>query len=375
MLSQQIQEIITVQLLQLLISIPICYYLLRVFLKNSILRKLGITFIISAMVMTIETTWKSHGYINPIVSFVILLLVAAVNIWLMSVWVKQPLEKVNENVKLLAEGNLNIEFNLGANSNEIERLNSSTHTLSQNLKGVISKIKNHANHLAMASKEFSVTSESISERAAEQASSIEEISSTMEEITSNIDQTNTNSLETSKIALALYDGIKEVEDSTKNSFMSVNTIIDKITVINDIANQTNILSLNAAVEAAKAGEYGRGFAVVAGEVRKLAETSKIAANEIKASSNNTQNEFHKSRLLMDEISPKITKTNHLMKEITAAGSEQTSGVSQVNFAIQEMNTVTQQNVSIAEELTASASELDSQAQDLKEMIDYFSLER
>lgn len=373
MIEINVQQVIISQLIQVLLAIPIGYFLLWYFFKNSILRKIGLTFIISVIILTIESAWKTLGYIPTVVSFLTIVVVVIVNLKLLSTWIKNPLEHSIHEVKAIAEGNLNNYYKEGSSNNELELLNSSIAILSKSLIKIISEVRNNSQNLVTASEEFSVTSETLSQGASEQASSLEEISSTMEEIASNVGNNTNNSQETSVIASSSYSSIIEVEESTNRSFESVNTVIQKISLINEISTQTNILALNAAVEAARAGEYGKGFAVVASEVRKLAETSKKAADEIVQTSEESKSEFAISNKLIGEIAPKISQTNQLVQEIAASSKEQSSGVDQVNTAIQEMNNTTQQNASIAEELSSSAEELSSQAQGMRKMIDFFKL--
>ena len=102
----------------------------------------------------------------------------------------------------------------------------------------------------------------------------------MEEMAVNIQQNTDNAQEAEKISKKVSDGVQKVGSASQESLLSIRDISEKINIINDIAFQTNILALNAAVEAARAGEHGKGFAVVAAEVRKLAERSKLAADEI-----------------------------------------------------------------------------------------------
>ncbi|WP_066628898.1 methyl-accepting chemotaxis protein [Labilibacter marinus] len=368
-----IQQYAISQLIRVLFGASIGYFILKYFFKKSILNKVGLVVVIDIIIVNTLSAWTTLGYINAYLNLGFGIIIAVVSLKLISVWVKKPLEDFAERVKQLSEGQLKNDLQKQDKENEINKLNNSIIDLSDNLIRIIQEVKNNSANLASASNQFKNTSASLSQGSSEQASSLEEISSTMEEITGNISSNTHNAQETSKIASSSNKEIKIVNDSTQKSFESVNSIIEKISVINSIAEQTNILALNASVEAARAGSAGKGFAVVAGEVRKLAEISKQSADEIMQTSQDSMNEFENSRNLMVEISPKIAKTNDLVMEITAASLEQTNGVDQVNSAIQALNNTTQQNASIAEELSSSAEELSTQAQNLKKAIDFFKV--
>ena len=181
-------------------------------------------------------------------------------------------------------------------------------------------------------------------------------------------------MQTEKISVSSSQGMNNVATAAQESLVSVREITEKINIINDIAFQTNILALNAAVEAARAGEYGKGFAVVAAEVRKLAERSKIASDEIVTLSQKSRNVTEESGELVEKILPEIEKTSKLVQEIAAASQEQNSGADQVNSAIQQLNQVTQQNAAASEEMATSSEELSGQATQLKELISFFKVE-
>jgi methyl-accepting chemotaxis protein len=159
---------------------------------------------------------------------------------------------------------------------------------------------------------------------------------------------------------------------------SSNEISDIIGLIDGIAFQTNILALNAAVEAARAGEQGRGFAVVASEVRSLAGRSAAAAKQIKdliGVSVTNVNEgcklVQQAGSTMDEIVVGVRRVADLMREVTAASQDQTSGISQVNQAVGQMDQVTQQNAALVEEAAAAAQSLEHQAKSLLQTVNVF----
>jgi len=286
---------------------------------------------------------------------------------------------INSAVKVLgkiSEGDLTVKpaQEIVDRDDEIGDLMKGMSSMIINLSKIVNSIKANASQIASASAQLQSTSEQLSQGANEQAASVEEVSSTMEEISSNISQNSDNAKETEKISEASAKGIEKVAASSKESLQSINTISQKITIINDIAFQTNILALNAAVEAARAGEHGKGFAVVAAEVRKLAERSKVAADEIISLSMRSVDVTNEAGELMDKLLPEVSKTARLVQEISAASYEQSNGADQVNNAIQQLNSITQQNASSSEELASSSEELAAQAETLANIVTFFKVD-
>ena len=282
-----------------------------------------------------------------------------------------PLKGMAELANTAAEGDLRAAEDIETRNDEIGILHDAFIKMMSNIRQVVENVKEGTNNINSASAQLSNTSQSISQGANEQASSVEEVSSSMEEMASNIQQNTDNSSQTEKIASQAADEMEKMDDAGKKSLKSIREIADKITIINDIDFQTNILALNAAVEAARAGEYGKGFAVVASEVRKLAERSKQAADEIVELSSSSVEVTKESDELLTKLVPEIEKTSKLIQEINAASQEQNSGADQINNAIQQLNDVTQQNAASSEELATSAEELSSQAEQLNETIAFF----
>lgn len=241
------------------------------------------------------------------------------------------------------------------------------------LQGVMSEVTTAARNVAAGGQAMSATAEQLSQGATEQAASTEEASASMEQMAATIKQCADNAVHTEKMARQSAEDALASGKTVGAAVIAMQTIADKIMVVQEIARQTDLLALNAAVEAARAGEHGRGFAVVASEVRKLAERSQAAAQEISSLSSETVSAAQTAGQMLTKLVPDIQRTAELVEEISAATREQNIGAAQINVAIQQLDKVAQQNTGAADEMSASSEELAGQAEQLQGTIAYFQL--
>lgn len=272
----------------------------------------------------------------------------------------------------VANGDLNQTIAISSND-EIGDLIKSLNVMVEKLRQIVLQALTAAQNVSAGSQELSASAEQLSQGATEQASSAEEASSSMEEMAANVKQNADNASETEKIASQSARDAEASGAAVGRAVQAMQTIAEKITIVQEIARQTDLLALNAAVEAARAGEHGKGFAVVASEVRKLAERSQAAAAEIGTLSTETVKVAQDAGAMLSKLVPDIKKTAELVVEITSACREQDVGSSQINQAIQQLDKVGQQNASASEEVSSTSEELASQAEQLQSTISFFRI--
>ncbi|MBY0238762.1 MAG: MCP four helix bundle domain-containing protein [Burkholderiaceae bacterium] len=239
---------------------------------------------------------------------------------------------------------------------------------------VVMEVNQGAHSLASASEEVSATAQSLSQASSEQAASVEETSASLEQMTASISQNTDNAKMTDGMAARASQEATEGGQAVDATVAAMKQIATKIGIIDDIAYQTNLLALNAAIEAARAGEHGKGFAVVAAEVRKLAERSQVAAQEISAVASGSVQLSERAGQLLGQMVPNIKRTSDLVQEISAASEEQAAGVAQINSAVQQLSQATQQNAASSEELAATAEEMSGQAEQLQRTMAFFKVD-
>jgi methyl-accepting chemotaxis protein len=276
--------------------------------------------------------------------------------------------------KKIAQGDLTQRMELGG-KDEFSEIGQNLNLMIESLASVVNSVNETAALLSNESLHATKLSKQLADSSNAQAASVEEISVSMEEMTATIEVNDQNARTTEKIAKLSAAEIHSGNKSSQLAIESMNSIRKELDMLEEIAQQTNILSLNASVEAARAGEFGAGFAVVAAEVRKLAERSKLTANSINSSFSQGMVVVGNTADKLTELVPEISKTSDLVEEIVTSSREQKSAVIEINNAVQGLNNTTQTNSQIADNMSERATDLNRYAELLQERISFFTFDK
>jgi methyl-accepting chemotaxis protein len=245
--------------------------------------------------------------------------------------------------------------------------------MSERLAETMREVREAVGGVSLAASEVSTTSAALAQGASEQVVSMATTHSSLERIGAAISQNARSSQAMEGIAREGGDRAGKSRAATNEAVAAMKEIAGKISVIEEIAYQINLLALNASIEAARAGDYGRGFAVVAHEVRKLAERSQVAAQEITHRTQVSVAVAERSGELLEALIPSIQRTVQMVQEVASASREQDAGTGEMNRSMKEVTKVTQQNAAAAEQLAATAVQLTEQAETLRGRISFFRL--
>lgn len=240
---------------------------------------------------------------------------------------------------------------------------------------VVTNLVQNVEAVKETSSQVSVGNQDLSSRTEEQSASLEETTSTLTAVLALVRQTTQSTEEATRLAeksVNISEEGVQLSSATQEAMTRITARGEKIAeivgMVDEISFQTNILAINAAIEAAKAGELGKGFAVVAIEVRDLAQRSADAAKEIKSLIDSTIQEVNQGGKLvtsnsekLSEVSTAIKDVSNIIKEIASSATEQERSIGEINSAISQLNDTTQQNAALVEEIASSSESAASTA--------------
>ena len=345
---------------------------------------------ITSMTMTSEEIFAESrkAIISGIILGIITIVSIAIFINLFIRSITKPLSHVVSEAQRIESGDLtSSKVKAAKRKDEIGMLSDSFENMRKKLVETIKEVNNASQCIMDASERLANGNLELSRRTEAQAANLEETAASMEEMASTIKSSTEYSLTGNDMMNSSKSSIDEAGNIIVQTTASIeevyqaSTKIRNITkIIEDIAFQTNILALNASVEAARAGDQGKGFAVVANEVRNLAQTTQASVKDITDLVDNAYEKInkatetaHQSQAIFDDLRGKIDETANIMRGISSAAVEQQAGVEQVNRAVSEMDGATQQNSALVNEAEAASRDLVAQANSLQDAMKFFKL--
>jgi methyl-accepting chemotaxis protein len=308
---------------------------------------------------------------GSIILFAVALIVIILLLWLVIKDITKPLSIIQAMTKRISDGDLTQSLDVKRND-EFGSLIDSMNKMTVILQNVIENVAESIEDFFGNAAEIDSDAKKISEGTSQQAASVEQVMAAMEEmlasITANISSANETESIAEKVTESAENGQKKINEAAE----MLKIIAQKINLISDVAYQTNILSLNASIEASRAGDAGKGFAVVAAEIGDLAEKSKISAASIEELSGKSITTADQSQQLFKDLLEGIEKTYGFIVNFVTTGHEQENSAKQVNLSVGELNNTAQQNASSAQSLAENAGDMKEQIQMLREMIEHFT---